>query len=133
MLIRLLISLFFLITFFDSSAQDYQWGTSDKYRKEDSLFLIWEHHFISPSDSDVLKNASIILDSLGKIKKERNIHGHMYMNSHKQKTDSLLNAYQPIMNKIMDSLRKDSTKSKTNKMILIPLDSINKENNNFIQ
>ena len=81
----------------------------------------------------MLKNASIILDSLGKIKKERNIHGHMYMNSHKQKTDSLLNAYQPIMNKIMDSLRKDSTKSKTNKMILIPLDSINKENNNFIQ
>lgn len=55
-------------------AQVYQWGSSKRYRREDSLFLEWQRSFPKTKDEDELtKIMSTITDSMLKIQKERGI------------------------------------------------------------
>jgi len=109
-------------------AQDYQLGSSEIYHKEDSLFLVWEHHFKVHSDSDLSKYAGIVLDSIFRIKKQRHITGKFIIGdiSRKKHLDSLMVEMQPEINIAKESLKRDTSKSR--KVILIPADQ-NKNRN----
>ncbi len=71
---RFLFFVLFFITKMCCVAQVYQWGSSERYRKEDSLFLEWQKSFPKTKDENELtKIMSTITDSMLKIQKERGI------------------------------------------------------------
>ena len=102
----------------------YIWGTEEKYRKEDSLYLVWEHHFRVFTDSDRLKLITILADSITKIKKERKI-DKIYWSKDKKLNDyydSLGSAMKPMLIEQYLYNKSDSTK-KQNKVFYIKIDS----------
>lgn len=105
-----------------ASAQDYKWGGTDKYRKADSLFVEWEHSLtkIYP-DSPKIWICEVIMDSVLKIKKERNIQGHIYFKEKDNaRNEKLMEEMKPEIDKMVDADKKDTSRPKRGRMMMIP-------------
>lgn len=68
------LTLLFSMHCIDCKCQVYQWGSSEKYKIEDSLFLEWEKTLPKAhDDSEVFRIIQIISDTIQKIKTKRHI------------------------------------------------------------
>jgi len=107
-----------------SFSQVYEWGSSERYRKEDSLFLVWQSTLPKGiDDSTTLSVIGIISDTIQKIKLKRNIEDIVMLHSEKrEKFDEKMRIEMPYL---IEEYKRNRTSDSSKAPVLIKVNSLN--------